>query len=110
MSKHVVGRDLGEVQIGEHTWTVRPYTRAAAKASSDIAVPDMEKARSFEDIDSDALVTINYIDKRLKGDTSAGEVLKAMWEADEIGLDDLTSLSVFLNEAGQSKNGDGPPP
>lgn len=80
-------------------------TRSAAKASSAIKT-DIGTSPSFDEIDEQALALIGYIDKRLAGDTPAGDVLEQMWQQDDIGVDDLSSLAEFL---APSENGSGPP-
>lgn len=105
MTEHVVGKDRGEVKLGEHSWRVKPMTRSAAKATSMIKT-DVGDSPSFEQIDEQALALIGYIDKRLTGESSAGDVLESMWKGDDIGVDDLAAIAEFL---APSENGSGPP-
>jgi hypothetical protein len=99
MSEHVVGKDRGVVKIGEHSWTVRPMTRSATRASAELAkMEDLGEKPDFEELDAQAVALITYLDKRLAGDTEAGGVLQTLWAEDGIGIDDLSSLAEFLSE------------
>jgi hypothetical protein len=108
MGDYVVGQDRGVVKIGQNSWTVRPMTRSATKASAALSkMDDLGDKPDFEELDAQAVALIEYLDKRLAGDSDAGGVLKTLWADDQIGIDDLSSLAEYLSA---DSNGNGANP